>query len=252
MTEKSPSSRPTAAVLVIGNEILSGRTHDKNIPYIAEGLVAHGVELQEVRICPDIEARIIGDVNHLSRTYDYVFTTGGIGPTHDDITTECIGKALGLTVNEHPEVIEGMKVHYANSGQTLNAQRRRMANVPEGAELILNPISIAPGYRIRNIYVMAGIPKIMQAMFDSIVPTLRSGKKIHSITVFANCGEGDIALGLGEIQAQYPLVDLGSYPIFNEGKTGASTNLVARCDDLSLLAEVQQLIEKLVQKHTTS
>ena len=242
--------RPGAAVLVIGNEILSGRTEDKNIPYIARGLVANGIELQEVRVTPDIEARIIEDINALRKRYDYVFTTGGIGPTHDDITTESVAKALELPIVERKDVIANMEEHYKKVGQVLNDERRKMATTPEGAELILNPLSIAPGYRIENIFVMAGIPKIMQAMFDSTLLQLKGGKKIASITVHAACGEGDIAHELSQIQHQYPGIDIGSYPVFNEGAGGPATNLVARGDDEVMLTEVQQQLEKLVAKYT--
>lgn len=248
MVTSTASKRKTAAILVIGNEILSGRTHDKNIPYIAQGLVEHGIELHAVRVTPDVEARVVEDLNALRSSYDYVFTTGGIGPTHDDITTECVAKAFGVASAEHPDVIEGMKLFYADSGQELNKERRKMAIVPDGAELILNPVSIAPGYRMDNVFVMAGIPKIMQAMFDSVLPLLTSGQKILSTTVHAACGEGDLAAELTAIQDQFPEVEIGSYPVYNEAKQGPATNLVARCDDPSLLSKVEQALQSLVQE----
>lgn len=210
----------TAAVLIIGNEILSGRTQDVNLNYLATRLTALGIKLSEARVVPDIPDEIIAAVNALRARYDHVFTTGGIGPTHDDITSECVARAFSLPLIRHPEAVRRLEARY-EPGQ-LNEARLRMANTPEGAELIDNPVSAAPGYRIGNVYVLAGVPSIMRAMFDGIAGRLRHGAPIQSCTVGAFLGEGIIAKGLGEIQAAHPELDVGSYPFFRQGKYGAS------------------------------
>jgi molybdenum cofactor synthesis domain-containing protein len=210
----------TAAVLVIGNEILSGRTKDANLNYIATGLTEIGVRLMEARVVPDIEARIIEAVNALRATYDYVFTTGGIGPTHDDITSECVAKAFGVKLIKHPKATALLLAHYGEANAT--EARMRMAHTPEGAELIDNPVSIAPGFHIGNVYVMAGVPRICQAMFDGIKGGLARGDKMLSKTIGGYIGEGVIAKDLGLLQQRYPALDIGSYPFFRQGKFGAS------------------------------
>jgi molybdenum cofactor synthesis domain-containing protein len=210
----------TAAVLIIGNEILSGRTQDVNLNYLAKRLTELGIKLSEARVVPDIPEEIIAAVNGLRARYDHVFTTGGIGPTHDDITSECVAQAFGLALIRHPEAVKRLEARYEPG--TLNEARLRMANTPEGAELIDNPVSAAPGYRIGNVYVMAGVPSIMRAMFETIAGTLRHGAPIRSCTIGALVGEGIIAQGLGDIQAAHPDLDLGSYPFFRQGKYGAS------------------------------
>jgi molybdenum cofactor synthesis domain-containing protein len=210
----------TAAVLIIGNEILSGRTQDVNLNYLAKRMAALGIKLCEARVVADIPEEIIGAVNGLRARYNYVFTTGGIGPTHDDITSECIARAFGVPLIRHPEALKILERHYEPG--MLNEARLRMANTPDGAVLIENPVSAAPGYRIGNVYVMAGVPKIMQSMFEGIAPTLSHGAPIQSRTVGAHIGEGVIAKGLGELQAAYPDLDIGSYPFFRRQRYGAS------------------------------
>ncbi len=216
----------TACVLVIGNEILSGRTQDENLAYIAKGLAASGVVLREARVIPDIEAVIIRQVNELRATYDYVFTTGGIGPTHDDITSECVAKAFGVKWTLHPEAHRIFLSLY--KPDDLNEARLRMAHTPEGASLIPNPVSRAPGFQMGNVYVMAGIPRVMQAMFDSVRPTLKGGPPVLSRTVGCDLPEGAIAKGLGAVQARYADIDIGSYPFYRRGSFGTSLVLRGR------------------------
>jgi molybdenum cofactor synthesis domain-containing protein len=219
MSNKTPKV-VTAAILVIGNEILSGRTKDANLHYLATGLTAIGIRLLEARVVPDIETRIIEAVNALRAGYDYVLTTGGIGPTHDDITSEAIAKAFGVPLINHPKALELLTQHYGEAN--LTAARLRMAHVPEGAALIDNPISTAPGFRIGNVYVLAGVPAICQAMFDGLKGGLSRGDPVHSKTVSAYVGEGVIAHDLGQLQQRYPKLDIGSYPFFRQSKFGAS------------------------------
>jgi molybdenum cofactor synthesis domain-containing protein len=219
----SPANPPkivTAAILVIGNEILSGRTKDANLHYLATGLTAIGIRLMEARVVPDIAARIIEAVNALRAAYDYVFTTGGIGPTHDDITSETVAEAFGVKLIKHPKAVELLTQHYGEAN--LTEARLRMAHVPEGASLIDNPVSTAPGFRIGNVYVLAGVPAICQAMFDGLKGGLSRGDPVHSKTVSAHVGEGVIARDLGALQQRYLGLDIGSYPFFRQGKFGAS------------------------------
>ena len=215
-----PGATVTAAVLIIGNEILSGRTQDVNLNYLAKRMAALGIKLCEARVVADIPEEIIGAVNGLRARYDHVFTTGGIGPTHDDITSECVARAFGVPLIRHPEALKILESHYEPG--MLNEARLRMANTPDGAVLIENPVSAAPGYRIGNVYVMAGVPKIMQSMFEGIAATLSHGAPIQSRTVSGHIGEGVIAKGLGELQAAYPDLDIGSYPFFRRQRYGAS------------------------------
>ena len=221
----------TAAVLVIGNEILSGRTKDANLNYIAAGLTEIGVRLMEARVVPDIEGRIVEAVNVLRAAYDHVFTTGGIGPTHDDITSECVAKAFGVKLIKHPKAAAQLLAHYGEANAT--EARMRMAHTPEGADLIDNPVSIAPGFRMGNVYVMAGVPAICRAMFDGIKGSLAHGDKVLSKTVSGFIGEGVIAKDLGLLQERYPALDIGSYPFFRNGKFGAS--FVMRGTDAAML-----------------
>jgi molybdenum cofactor synthesis domain-containing protein len=210
----------TAAVLIIGNEILSGRTRDVNLAYLAAGLTQLGIRLREARVVADVEADVIRAVNECRARYDYVFTTGGIGPTHDDITAECVAKAFGLKLIRNPEAVARLERHYEPG--MLNEARLRMANTPEGAVLIDNPVSTAPGFQIGNVFVLAGVPSIMQAMFDGLKSRLVGGAPVLSRTVSAFVGEGTIAVGLGELQQRYRDLDIGSYPFFRHGKYGAS------------------------------
>src|SRR5580765_2190347 len=186
----------TAAILVIGDEILSGRTKDKNIGYIAEYLTNIGVDVREVRVVPDIEVEIITALNALRHRYTYIFTTGGIGPTHDDITADCVAKAFGVSIDYHPEALALLKANWAARGIEPNEARMRMARIPAGAVLIPNKVSTAPGFRIGNVYVMAGVPAIMQAMLDEVAPTLKTGVKVLSESVRADLREGDIGTPL--------------------------------------------------------
>ncbi|HYM29758.1 MAG TPA: molybdopterin-binding protein [Candidatus Cybelea sp.] len=230
----------TACLLIIGNEILSGRTQDANLAYIAKGLNDVGVELKEARVIPDVPATIIGTLNEVRAKFDYVFTTGGIGPTHDDITSECVAQAFGVPWTVHPDAHAIFLAHY-KPGE-LNEARLRMAHTPEGATLIPNPVSRAPGFRMENVFVMAGIPRVMQAMFDSAKHQLVGGKPVLSRTVSCHLAEGVIAKGLGEIQQRRPTLDIGSYPFYRRGEFGTSLVLRGR-DPLELAAAVSDVIE---------
>ncbi|MES0881535.1 competence/damage-inducible protein A [Roseibium sp. SCP14] len=231
MTGQKADEIVTAAFLVIGDEILSGRTKDKNIGFVADYLTSLGIDLKEVRIVPDEQAEIVGAVNDLRAKYDYVFTSGGIGPTHDDITAESIAAAFGVPLNLDPRAVAIMEKHYA-PGQFTPA-RQRMARIPEGADLILNKVSKAPGFKIENVHVMAGIPSIMQAMMDAIAPTLATGKKMLSETVAADMPESRIAERLAAIQDAHPQTLIGSYPQASEGKF--TTQIVIRSRDEAVL-----------------
>ncbi|MEM9634196.1 MAG: competence/damage-inducible protein A [Pseudomonadota bacterium] len=231
MTGQKADEIVTAAFLVIGDEILSGRTKDKNIGFVADYMTSLGIDLKEVRIVPDEQAEIVGAVNDLRARYDYVFTSGGIGPTHDDITAESIAAAFGVPLNLDPRAVAIMEKHYA-PGQFTPA-RQRMARIPEGADLILNKVSKAPGFKIGNVHVMAGIPSIMQAMMDAIAPTLATGKKMLSETVAADMPESRIAERLAAIQDAHPQTLIGSYPQASEGKF--TTQIVIRSRDEAIL-----------------
>jgi molybdenum cofactor synthesis domain-containing protein len=242
MSDATPKA-PTACVLIIGNEILSGRTQDTNLNYIAKGLVGRGVRLMEARVIPDIADTIVAAVNEVRAKYDYVFTTGGIGPTHDDITAENIARAFGVPLILHPEIHKMMLERY-QPGQ-LNEARLRMARTPEGATLVPNPIQGPPGFRMGNVIVMAGVPRIMQGMFDAILHQLNGGPPILSRAVNCKLPEGTIAKGLGEIQSRYPEIDIGSYPTFARG--GPETNLVCRGTDPARLGDAVGEVTELVR-----
>jgi molybdenum cofactor synthesis domain-containing protein len=235
----------TAAILIIGNEVLSGRTKDANLPFLAERLNQLGVRLMEARVVRDDEVAIVEAVNQTRHRYDYVFTTGGIGPTHDDITSDCVAKAFGVPLIRHPEALKLLETHY-KPGE-LNEARLRMANTPEGAVLVHNPVSRAPGFQIGNVFVMAGVPAIMRAMFEGVQSRLTGGKPQQSRTVVSQLPEGLLAKGLGEIQDRYPDLEIGSYPYFRRGAYG--TSLVLRgVDPVRLDAgaeEVRGLIREL-------
>jgi molybdenum cofactor synthesis domain-containing protein len=217
----------TAGILVIGDEILSGRTKDKNVGYIAEYLTNIGIDLREVRIVADDENAIVEALNALRARYTYVLTTGGIGPTHDDITADSVAKAFGVAIDYDPRAVALMKERFAAMGSDLNEARMRMARVPAGAKLVPNRISAAPGFWIDNVIVLAGVPSIMQAMLDAVAPQLRTGTKILSETVRADCREGDIGTELGDIAQAHPEVTIGSYPFVDEVR-GPNTNIVVR------------------------
>src|SRR6476659_7328681 len=199
----------TAAILVIGDEILSGRTKDKNIGYIAEYLTKIGIDLKEVRVVPDEETEIVDALNALRARYTYVFTTGGIGPTHDDITADCVAKAFGVGISHDERAVAMLRSRYENPAD-LNEARLRMARIPHGADLIENPISKAPGFQIGNVIVMAGVPAIMQAMLDNVAPTLKTGRTMLSVSVDAGgIPEGGYAQGLGAVQKEHEGVVIG-------------------------------------------
>jgi molybdenum cofactor synthesis domain-containing protein len=237
----------TAAVLVIGDEILSGRTKDKNIGYIAEYLTTIGIDLKEVRVVPDAEPEVVTALNALRSRYTYVFTTGGIGPTHDDITADCVAKAFGVPIYHHPRAVEMMRARVAETGGVMNEARMRMTRVPEGAELVLNKISAAPGFWIGNVIVMAGVPNIMQTMLDYVAPNLKTGTKMLSESVRADCREGDIGTELGEIAKKHPDVVIGSYPFMDE-KRGGNTNVVVRSRDRQKIADALAAIEAMLTR----
>jgi molybdenum cofactor synthesis domain-containing protein len=241
----APSASVTAALIIIGNEVLSGRTHDKNLPYIAEKLNGVGVRLTETRVIPDIPDIIIRTVRELSASFTYVFTTGGIGPTHDDITADCVAEAMGVAIDIDPEALRRLEIHYENSGLEINEARLRMARIPSGATLIDNPISAAPGFRIGNVHVMAGVPKIMQAMLDGILPTLKGGRPMISITLRCSLPEGRIAEGLGALANAYPDVDFGSYPAWT--KTAFQVSLVVRGEYPDRVEQAAQAVEGLIR-----
>lgn len=232
---------PTAAVLLIGNEVLSGRTKDKNLGYIADYLTALGIDLMEARVVADIALDIVDAVNALRRRYTYVFTTGGIGPTHDDITADCIAQAFGVGISHHPEASEILLKHFAEMGREPNEARMRMARIPHGASLVYNSVSKAPGFRMENVFVMAGVPKIMQAMLDEIGPTLAKGAPVKSRTIAFQGGEGDVAKPLKDIQDQFADVTIGSYPY--ESPQGYATNLVLRSRDEARLAAAAEAVK---------
>jgi len=237
----------TAAVLVIGDEILSGRTKDKNIGYIADYLTALGIDLREVRVVPDVEDEIVGALNALRTRYSYVFTTGGIGPTHDDITADCVAKAFGIPLLFHPQAVALLKERLAKMGGELNEARMRMTRIPEGAALVNNKVSGAPGFWIGNVIVMAGIPSVMQAMLDDVGPKLKGGTRLLSETIRADAKEGDVGTELGEIAKANPDTIIGSYP-FLDDKLGPNTHIVVRSRDPQKLAQVKGAVEDMLKK----
>lgn len=243
------SSNPTAALIVIGNEILSGRTQDLNIQFLGTSLGNIGIPLRHVRVIPDIEDEIVDAVNTLRAKHTYVFTTGGIGPTHDDITAASIAKAFDVGLVRHQPSVDKMEQHY---GQRLNEARLKMADLPEGATAIETRITSAPGFRLDNVFVMAGVPSIAQAMFDEVSPSLAHGAPVLSRYVEAHLGEGDLADALTTIQNNYPDVDLGSYPFFRSARIGLS--IVAKGTDQSQIDEVVARVIKAIETldHTPS
>lgn len=237
---------PNAGIIIIGNEILSGRTQDKNVQYIATKLTEIGVRLREVRVIPDDEQIIVDTVNHFRQTYSYVFTSGGIGPTHDDITADSIAKAFGVENKTHEEAYAVLLAHYG-SEEEFTPARQRMAKVPEGATLVPNPVSAAPGFRMDNVYVMAGVPRIMQGMLDHIVPELKGGAPILSHSISCAIPESVLAEDLGAVQAEHTDVDIGSYPHFHDGNVGLS--VVVRSTDQGALDVVSAKIAQVIRDH---
>jgi molybdenum cofactor synthesis domain-containing protein len=234
MVPTMPTTRTiTAAVLIIGNEILSGRTHDANLPYLAKALNAVGIRVMEARVIPDDDEAIIAAVNACRAKYEHVFTTGGIGPTHDDITSAAVARAFGVRVIRHPVAVDLLTRHYAAS--ELNEARLKMAEVPEGAMLIDNPVSAAPGFRIGNVWVLPGVPRILQAMADGLTANLKGGDPVLSRTVSAFTTESGIASALAEVQRQHAETEIGSYPFVRSGRFGVSL-VVRSTDQLALEA----------------
>jgi molybdenum cofactor synthesis domain-containing protein len=232
-----------ACVLIIGNEILSGRTQDANLVFLAQGLNEAGVRLREARVIPDDPATIVGTVNEVRGKFDYVFTTGGIGPTHDDITSACIAEAFGVPLILHPEAKRILESHYPPG--SLNEARLRMAQVPEGASLLPNPISRAPGFRIENVYVLPGVPQIMQAIFNELKHRLRGGVKLLSRSVSCTLGEGTIAQDLAALQGRYGDLEIGSYPYFRRSDFGVT--LVVRGAARDRIAAAVEELKALIR-----
>ena len=217
---------PTAAMLVIGDEILSGRTRDSNMHFIANALTARGIDLAEVRVVADVHAEIVAAVQALSAKYDHLFTSGGIGPTHDDITADAVAAAFGAGISHRADAMELLGAHYARQGMEFNAARQRMARIPDGAVLIENPVSVAPGFSLGNCHVMAGVPKVFEAMVASVLPMLTGGAPLVTQNLRLMLGEGTVAEGFGALAAEYPDLSMGSYPFTQDGAYG--TNLVIR------------------------
>ena len=220
---------PTAAMLVIGDEILSGRTRDSNMHHLAGALTRAGIDLHEVRVVADVPQAIITAVQALSAAYTRVFTSGGIGPTHDDITADCVARAMGATIGVRDDARAILQAHYDRMGTQLNEARLRMARIPDGATLIDNPVSAAPGFSIGNVHVMAGVPAVFEAMVAGLLPTLTGGQPLLSQTWRINRGEGDIAGPLAALATDYPDLSIGSYPFQKDGVYGA--NIVIRGHD---------------------
>ncbi|MBM3632128.1 MAG: competence/damage-inducible protein A [Alphaproteobacteria bacterium] len=232
----------TAAILVIGNEILSGRTQDANIQYLAKRLGDIGIRLNQARVIPDGRSQIISSVRELASSHTYVFTTGGIGYTHDDITAASLAEAFHVSLEENPRALSLLRDYY---GEFLNDARRRMALIPIGATLIDNPISKAPAFQIENVFVLAGVPSVMQGMFESLIGRLTGGKPIQFATVNCSFSEGVIADELALLQGRYPEVEIGSYPYFKLGKLGVS--LVMRGIDVDSIQKATQDVCKMIQ-----
>jgi molybdenum cofactor synthesis domain-containing protein len=245
MSEAGQDGLVTAAILVIGDEILSGRTKDKNIGYIAEYLTAIGVDLREVRVVADVEDDIVAALNALRHRYTYVFTTGGIGPTHDDITADSVAKAFGVPIDYDPRAVALLRQRF--KGPDLNEARMRMTRIPQGADLVTNKVSLAPGFWIGNVIVMAGVPNIMQAMLDEVGPKLKTGKQMLSESIRADAREGDIGTELGELAKAHPDASFGSYPFFDD-KTGPNTNIVVRSRDPDKLAAAKAGVEQMLRE----
>ncbi|WP_101341373.1 competence/damage-inducible protein A [Cereibacter azotoformans] len=236
-------ANPTAAMLVIGDEILSGRTRDGNSHYLAGELTRHGICLREIRCVADDRAAIIEAVNALRARWDHVFTSGGIGPTHDDITAEAVAEAFGVPVGIRQDAYDLLAAHYARTGLEFNEARQRMARIPDGATLIENPVSTAPGFTLGNVHVMAGVPNIFQAMVASVVPTLLGGAPLLSQSLRVDRGEGEIAGPFGSLAAEYPDLQMGSYPFIQNGAYGS--NLVIRGTDAGRISEAMTRLAAL-------
>ena len=232
-----------ASIIIIGNEVLSGRTKDLNTSTLSIWLNSIGISVQEVRVIPDVEKKIIDTVNDLRNRFDYVFTTGGIGPTHDDITADCIAAAFETEINIREDAFKLLECYYLTQNIDFNNSRQRMARIPNGAKLIDNPISVAPGFQLKNVFVMAGVPTIFQSMVQSVIPSLISGKPLLSKSVRISRGEGEIAAALKKIASEHENLSIGSYPYKDGGKIG--TNIVVRGVDRN---ELKAVAEKLKSK----
>ena len=228
----------TAALVIIGNEILSGRTQDANLAFLAQALNEIGIQIREVRVVPDAEADIVDAVNACRAKHDHVFTTGGIGPTHDDITSSCVAKAFGVPFGRNAEAERRLLAYYPP--EKINPMRMKMADTPEGAELIDNPVSVAPGFTIGNVHVLPGVPSILQAMFQGLKGRLQGGAVVRSRTITLVCPEGDIAEALARIQTDWPVVEIGSYPFMRQGSFG--TSLVLRGTDEDAIFQAAEAI----------
>jgi len=239
--------KAVAALLVVGDKVLSGRTKDKNIGYIAEYLTALGVDLKEVRVVGNEEAAIVDALNALRHRYAYVFTTGGIGPSHDDITSDCVAKAFEVPIDVDPRALAILHEWLKATGAEMNEARLRMTRIPKGAALVLNKVSGAPGFWIGNVIVMAGVPSIMQAMLDEVAPKLKIGVRMLSETVRADAREGDIGMQLGEIAEANPEVAIGSYPFFDP-QHRPNTNVVLRARDAQKLALAKRAVEDMLER----
>ncbi len=226
---------PTAAILLIGDELLSGRTRDSNLHFLAGELTKHGIDLGEARLVADDHAAIVAALNALRRAFDHVFTSGGIGPTHDDITADAVADAFGVAITQRADAMALLGAHYAREGKDFNEARQRMARIPDTATLIDNPVSIAPGFTIGNVHVMAGVPSVFQAMVASVLPGLTGGAPLLSQSIRVERGEGEIAAAFGALAAEYPDLSMGSYPFNQNGLYG--TNLVVRGRDAARVAE---------------
>lgn len=239
------NSMNTAAVVIIGNEILSGRTPDANLPFLGRRLAELGIELLEARVIPDDEATIIETVNLFRGKFTYVFTTGGIGPTHDDITSASIAHAFNVPLEKNAEALDCLERYYG-SAHAINNARLKMAHIPAGATLIKNPISGAPGFQLENVFVLPGVPQILQAMFDGMTDRLVGGRPILSRGISTNLRESALAEGLAVLQLQFPTVAIGSYPYFKSGVLGV--NLVLRSTDAMQLQQVHENTEQLIRQ----
>lgn len=227
--EETAMTNPTAAMLVIGDEILSGRTRDANFHHLAQELTRAGIDLGEMRVVADDHAAIVAAVRALGGTFDHLFTSGGIGPTHDDITADAVAEAMGADIGPRADAMALLRAHYEARGQDLNAARQRMARIPTGATLIDNPVSAAPGFTIGNVHVLAGVPEIFRAMLSALLPGLRGGTPVTSRTLRLARGEGDIADAFRDLAVAYPELSMGSYPSVKDGVLG--TSLVIRGTD---------------------
>ena len=242
---KSEKKTYTAALVIIGNEILTGRTQDTNTHWLAQQLLTQGVRLMEVRIIPDLHKVIIDTVKTMREQYDYIMTTGGIGPTHDDITAECIAKAFGVKLIKHERAYKILLDYYGESEFT--DARQKMALIPEGAKLINNPVSAAPGFAIENVFVMAGVPRIMRAMYDHVIEMIEVGDPVLSNTVSCGLPESVVAPDLAELQERYDMIEIGSYPHYRGGVLGLS--IVLRGMDEDILDIATKEVVDLVRKH---